>query len=101
MFNTQKKSYKIYKPHKTTDSYNQEEISWEEIGSESVFIALNSHQVPAVNNGLFAQQCEWIGVTTLPSSIDVGYRVDKYEVVFVVDAGRERFLYLKDYGRNS
>lgn len=101
MFNTQKKPYTIYKPNKTVDGYNQEQIEWEEIGTESIFISLNSHAVPAVNNSLFAQQCEWIGVTTATSSIDCGYRVGQYEVVFVVTAGREKFLYLKDYGRNS
>lgn len=101
MFNRLKETYTIYQPQKTTDSYNQEIIEWEEIGSEQVFIALNKHMVPAVNNSLFAQQCEWIGVTSPSSNIEIGYRVDKYEVVFIVDAGRERFLYLKDYGRNS
>ena len=101
MFNTQKKPYKIYKPQITTDSYNQEIIDWEEIGTESVFVSLNSHAVPAVNNAVFAQQCEWIGVVSAPTAIEVGYRVGNYEVVFAVDAGRERFLYLKDYGRNS
>lgn len=101
MFNSQRTAYKIYKPIKTLDKYNQEIIDWEEVGEERVFISLNTHQIPAVNNAIFAQQCEWIGVTSHPSSIDAGYRVGTYEVVFVVDAGRDRFLYLKDYGRNK
>ena len=101
MFNRQKENYTIYRPNKSVDDYKQERIDWEEIGTEPVFIALNSHAVPAVNNSLFAQQCEWIGVTSPSSQIQMGYRVGKYEVIFVVDAGREKFLYLKDYGRNS
>lgn len=99
MFNSMKQAYKIYKPQITTDSYNQEQREWEEIGSENIFIALNSHAARNTDNALFAQECEWIGVTTTSSIVEQGFKVDKYEVVFVVDAGRERFLYLKDYGR--
>lgn len=101
MFNGQKKPYNIYSPEKALDKYNQEIISWNDMGTALVFISLNKHATPAVNNSVFAQQCEYIGVTSLPSSLDVGWRVDKYEVVFVVDAGRERFLYLKDYGNRG
>lgn len=101
MFNTAKTAYKIYKPIKELDKYNQETITWEEVGEERVFISLNTHQIPAVNNAVFAQQCEWIGVVSAPSAINQGYRVGNYEVVFAIDAGRERFLYLKDYGRNK
>lgn len=101
MFNSQQKVYKTYRPNKVTDKYNQEIISWNELGTVSAFIALNSHNVPAVNNSYYAQRCEYIGVTSFTSSqnLQIGDRVDKYEIVFIVDAGRERFLYLKDYGR--
>lgn len=101
MFNIQKQEYTIYQPITSTDEYSQEQIEWEEIGTERVFIALNSHAVPAVNNSVFAQQCEWIGVTSPSSNIQVGYRVGEYEVIFIVDANRERFLYLKNYGRHN
>lgn len=97
MFNSQKRPYTIYKPNKTTDEYNQEKIEWVESGTELCFIALNTHG-PA-NSPLFAQQCEWIGTTTSTSIVEQGDRVGDYEVVFVVVAGRDKFLYLKQYGR--
>lgn len=98
MFNNNKQVYIIQKPILSKDEYNQEIINWEEVGTERVFIALNSHQ-QYTTEGLFAQKCEWIGVTSLPSSIDVGYKVGDYEVTFIVDTPRERFLYLSNYGR--
>ena len=101
MFSSKKQSCKIYQPLKILDDYNQETIEWEEIGTERIFIALNYHKMPAVNNSVFVQQCEWIGVADASSNIQIGYRVDDYEVVFIVEAGREKFLYLRKYGRNG
>lgn len=101
MFNSQQKVYKTYRPNKVTDKYNQEIISWDELGTVSAFIALNSHTNYDTGNAVYAQQCEYIGVTSFVSSqnLQTGDRIDKYEIVFIVDAGRERFLYLREYGR--
>lgn len=99
MFNTQAQVYTIYKPIEELDNYNQKIITWEEVGTERIFISLNSHQKPATDNAVFAQQCEWIGVGSSISSIDVGWKIGDYEVVFVVNAGRQNFYYLKNYGR--
>lgn len=103
MFNRLQKVYQTYRPVKDTDKYNQETISWDELGTVKAFISLNSHAVPAVNNAYYAQQCEYLGVTSFASSQDlqIGDRVDKYEIIFIVDAGSQRFLYLKDYGRSD
>lgn len=100
MLNNQSQVYTIYKPQITTDSYNQEITEWEEVGTERLVIGLNSHKSIA-SAGLFMQQCEWIAVGSSLSPLDVGWRIDKYEVVFVVTAGRQKFYYLKDYGRNN
>lgn len=101
MFNRQQKVYTVYRPEKVTDSYNQEIISWDELGTVSAFISLNSHTKPITDNAIYAQNCQYLGITSFSSSqfLQVGDKIDKYEIVFIVDAGRDRFLYLKDYGR--
>lgn len=98
MFNTQAQVYPIYKPIEELDSYNQKIITWEEVGTERIFISLNTHQKIA-DNGVFAQSCEWIGVGSITSSIDIGWKIGDFEVVFIIKAGRDKFYYLKNYGR--
>lgn len=96
MFNSTSKKYTVYKPQVTTDSYNQEISTYIESGSAVLFLSLNTHAFNTKND-ISVTQCEYIATTfsTLPQ---IGDLIDnKYEVRFIVEAGRERFLYLKEY----
>lgn len=96
MFNSASKKYTIYKPQETTDRYNQKISTYIESGSAVLFLSLNTHAFNTKND-ISVTQCEYIATTfsTLPQ---IGDLIDnKYEVRFIVEAGRERFLYLKEY----
>lgn len=96
MFNSASKKYTVYKPQGTTDRYNQEISTYIESGSAVLFLSLNTHAFNTKND-ISVTQCEYIATTfsTLPQ---IGDLIDnKYEVRFIVEAGRERFLYLKEY----
>ncbi len=100
MFNTQRKVYTIYKPHKVTDSYKQEIVTYEEAGTAQVFISLNTHAT-LDSNSMYVTQCEYTGVTSSPL-VEVGDRIgDTYEVAYITEGRRERYLFLRNYGRGS
>jgi hypothetical protein len=92
------KEYKLLKPQLTTNSYNEQIPEWEDNGTVLMFLSLNSHS-NSTEQGIGVNQCQWIGITQ-NSSVEIGDRVDNYVVEFIVE-GRDRYLYLRDYGRNN
>lgn len=96
MFNSSQKNYKISQPEKTKDSYNQEIIEYKEKGTAKLFISLNTFN-NYTGNETWVTKCEYVATTTshLPQKGDLVD--DKYLVEFVVEAGRDRFLYLKEF----
>lgn len=99
MFNSQKKVYKIYKPQRDTDSYNQEKITYVEDGSVSLFLGLNN-KANYSGNDMSILQCEFTGITT--DNLEVGDLLDmKYEVRFIQEGRRENFILLKEYQNNG
>lgn len=100
MFNTQKVPYKIYRPQKTTDSYKQEIVTYEKVDTVPIFISLNTRLTADVNS-MYVTQCEYIGITNSPL-VEVGDRIgDTYVVEYIVEDRRERYLFMRNYGKSS
>lgn len=95
MFNSSQKNYKISQPEITKDQYNQEIVEYKEKGTAKMFIGLNDYDHYA-QNATYITQCEYAAVTSsqLPQVNDL--IDDKYIVEYIVEAGRDRFLYLKE-----
>ena len=101
MFNRQRKTYTVYKPQITVDSYNQEKVEYEEENTVSLSLSLNG-RANYSGNDMSILQCEYVGVTN--DNLEVGDLLDmKYEVRFIQEGRRENYIFLKEYenhGRN-
>lgn len=93
------REYTIKEPVKSKDKYNQEISEYQDRGKAIVALSLNNHTY-YVQNNLFITQCEFVGITD-NQDIQIGWLVDKYEVRFIVETPRQRFLYLKEYDHNG
>lgn len=91
MFNSLQQTYTLYKPTKTTNSLNEDIITYESAGSVQCFIGLNtkSFEKGSPQEVLTCEYCGW----TSSTEIERDDRIDDYQVKYVIPASNQIFFY--------
>lgn len=99
MFNSKKQSCQRKVKSITENDYGEKIETYAPAANVLMFISL-SNEITYNNADMRIQQCSHIGITkdnlTLGDIID-----DKYEVLFINNAGREKIIYLKERENNG
>lgn len=99
MFNSKKQSYQRKTRTITENDYGEKVETYANAPNTFMFISL-SNEITYNNADMRIQQCSHIGITndvlTIGDIID-----DKYEVLFINNAGREKIVYLKERENNG
>ena len=99
MFNSKKKSCTRKTRTITTNDYGESVETYSTAANILMFISL-SNEITYNNADMRIQQCSHIGITN--DTLTVGDIIDnKYEVLFINNAGREKIVYLKERENNG
>jgi hypothetical protein len=97
MFNSLHKKYQVYKPTKTTNSLNEDIITYEPTDIITAFIGLTSSG-NAFTKGSPQEvvACEYCGITGY-QGLEAGDKIDEYLVKYVIPASNQFFFYCSKY----
>lgn len=97
MFNALQQQYQVYKPTKTTNSLNEDIITYEPTETIMAFIGLtNAGNTFTKGSPQEVVACEYCGVTGY-RGLKAGDRVGDYLVKYVISASHQFFFYCSRY----
>lgn len=95
MFNSKKKSYTVKTKTTTTNDYGEVVETYSPAANNVLMFISLSNEITQNNADMRVQQASHIGITK--DSLSLGDIVDdKYEVLFVNEAGRENVVFLME-----
>lgn len=99
MFNSKKQSYQRKTKSVSTNDFGETLATYATAPNVVMFISL-SNEITQSSQDMRIQQCSHIGLTQ--DTVSLGDIIDdKYEVLFINNAGREKIVYLKEKESNG